>query len=199
MSKFIDLTGQRFGRLVVIEVHHKQKMRNGISVFWLCQCDCGQTKVTNSSRLNSESTKSCGCLQKEFAKKLGKETSKNRLKFGEASFNNVYRQYKRNAKIRNIDFKIEKDIFKKLTKENCFYCNSHPYQIHKAVNRQYGEYIYNGIDRVDSSKGYIEGNVVPCCGVCNIAKKSMSKEEFLSWIEQVYNHSIKNKNVIKGK
>ena len=61
--KFIDLDGQRFGRLTVIR-------RNGISkdryIKWLCQCECGQQLTVKSSSLKSGHTKSCGCLQKEL-------------------------------------------------------------------------------------------------------------------------------------
>lgn len=60
-SKVIDLTGQRFGRLVVLERagHHGSHAR------WLAQCDCGTKKLVASSWLKSH-TKSCGCLQKEM-------------------------------------------------------------------------------------------------------------------------------------
>lgn len=67
-SMLIDLTGQRFGRLVVTE-------QNGVSkrgsVLWLCLCDCGQRPTVNSSHLTRGYTKSCGCLQKETIRKIG--------------------------------------------------------------------------------------------------------------------------------
>jgi hypothetical protein len=37
-----------------------------------------------------------------------------------------------------------------------------------------------GIDRMNSDLGYIEGNMVPCCGICNITKMDYSAEEFIS-------------------
>jgi len=49
---------------------------------------------------------------------------------------------------------------------------------------------YNGIDRVDNSRGYESGNVVSCCGVCNMLKHVLSKEEFLARIEKIYKNSI---------
>lgn len=57
-----DLTGQRFGRLVVIR--RGENSRTG-SVRWLCQCDCGNTKEVYRSALKSGLTKSCGCWQKD--------------------------------------------------------------------------------------------------------------------------------------
>ena len=49
--------------------------------------------------------------------------------------------------------------------------------------------LHNGIDRVDNSKGYHPENCVPCCKTCNIAKQSMSVEEFLAWARRVIGHA----------
>lgn len=61
MSKFVDLTGQRFGRLVVVQF---AEIKNG-QTLWICLCDCGEGKVINGSHLKNGNTQSCGCLQKE--------------------------------------------------------------------------------------------------------------------------------------
>lgn len=63
MGKFIDLTGQRFGRLTVIK---RDINRKGQQAFWICQCDCGNEKSIGSSQLRSGTTQSCGCKKKEF-------------------------------------------------------------------------------------------------------------------------------------
>lgn len=65
--KFIDLTGRRFGRLLVI----KWIGRKNNSSVWLCLCDCGNEKIISSSNLG-RSTKSCGCLNKELTIKRNK-------------------------------------------------------------------------------------------------------------------------------
>lgn len=62
MGSFIDLSGNRFGRLTVIERDHS---KNGKVVFWLCKCDCGKTKSVSGGNLRSGHTKSCGCLKLE--------------------------------------------------------------------------------------------------------------------------------------
>jgi len=59
MSKYRDLTGQKFGRLTVIA---KSKTENGRSA-WLCNCDCGRQSKVQSFDLINGKTKSCGCLQ----------------------------------------------------------------------------------------------------------------------------------------
>lgn len=58
-----DLTGERFGRLTVIE-----RLPN--SSQWKCLCDCGNIIITNTNHLNQGHTRSCGCLQKDRASEV---------------------------------------------------------------------------------------------------------------------------------
>ena len=58
--KFIDLTGKKFGRLMVLH-----PIRGGKRILWECLCDCGNITKTSGPRLNRGETQSCGCLQKE--------------------------------------------------------------------------------------------------------------------------------------
>ena len=68
ISKLIDLTGQKFGRLTVLDFYGSDKRRESI---WRCRCECGNITNVLSSNLRKGYTKSCGCLQKE---KAGKNT-----------------------------------------------------------------------------------------------------------------------------
>ena len=67
MSAKKDLTGQRFGRLIVI----REAGRKCGYVAWLCRCDCGGEVVVTSSHLRSGNTQSCGCLRRERSTKHG--------------------------------------------------------------------------------------------------------------------------------
>lgn len=59
MGKLINLTGQRFGLLTVIERNYEfAKM----AAEWLCKCDCGGTYIARGQRLRSGEIRSCGCL-----------------------------------------------------------------------------------------------------------------------------------------
>ena len=69
MSKIKELSGQRFGRLVVLK-STKERIRRDI--VWLCSCDCGAIKKINGANLKDGSTHSCGCLKKELAAKRGR-------------------------------------------------------------------------------------------------------------------------------
>lgn len=62
MGARIDLTGQRFGRLVVLEFSGYDKNHKAL---WNCKCDCGEQKVVRANELRSGKTHSCGCLHKQ--------------------------------------------------------------------------------------------------------------------------------------
>jgi hypothetical protein len=64
MGKFVDITGQRFGRLVAISGKERDKHRNAL---WTCKCDCGNEVKVILESLKNGCTKSCGCLNKEKA------------------------------------------------------------------------------------------------------------------------------------
>lgn len=78
MPAFIDLTGQRYGRLTVIG--KDLAVKKGKPIRWICQCDCGNIKSIQGANLRSGLTQSCGCLHKEkisldlIGKKFGKLT-----------------------------------------------------------------------------------------------------------------------------
>lgn len=63
----IDLTGQRFGRLVAIE-RAPVNAKNG-NALWVCQCDCGERRVVDGYILRSGKQRSCGCLRRETARR----------------------------------------------------------------------------------------------------------------------------------
>lgn len=64
MNKHIDITGQRFGRLVALS---RNGNGPGRSALWLCICDCGAEVTTRGKFLREGSAQSCGCLRKERA------------------------------------------------------------------------------------------------------------------------------------
>lgn len=62
MGKFIDRTGQKFGRLTLLKRVENNKFNQ---VQWRCKCDCGKEVIVKSYSLTTGQTKSCGCLKKE--------------------------------------------------------------------------------------------------------------------------------------
>jgi hypothetical protein len=106
---------------------------------------------------------------------------------GEASFAHYYHLYKKNADYRNVSFELSKDQFRLLTKGNCFYCGAEPSMLHKRLISN-GAYLCNGVDRVDNAIGYTAENSVPCCTDCNMMKKAMSAEKFVSACRRIVGH-----------
>lgn len=65
MGAFIDLTGMRFGRLIVIRRVENKVSPTKSRPQWLCKCDCGNEVVVTGDNLRIGQTKSCGCYQKD--------------------------------------------------------------------------------------------------------------------------------------
>lgn len=80
MPRLLDITGQRFGRLVVIERATKADNRP----CWKCRCDCGRTITVQGGSLRSGNTKSCGCFRQDTSRAL-------LLKHGHAGRDNASR------------------------------------------------------------------------------------------------------------
>jgi hypothetical protein len=103
---------------------------------------------------------------------------------GESSFARLMRQYKSNAARRSIEFNLSEIEVRTLTKLKCSYCGVEPRQIMQSEDSN-GSYIYNGIDRVDSTKGYFIDNCVPACKTCNKAKSTMSLKDWHDWLDRI--------------
>lgn len=69
MAKFLDLTGQKFGKLEVIKLSRNVKSGKRYRKYWLCKCECGNNKEIRTDCLTGGGVKSCGCLKKEQDKK----------------------------------------------------------------------------------------------------------------------------------
>ena len=180
MSKpIIDLAGQRFGNLTIIKKEGYTKHRN---VRWLCICDCGGKTIASQGNLKQGHVKSCGCAFRTARIRQFKIHPD-----GEAAFNALYCSYKIAAKKHNLEWALTKREVSLLTQMPCYYCGQEPTQIF-GKNRYNGSFLYNGIDRIESNHGYLNDNVVSCCGKCNFAKRKMSLEEFLALVNGIFHN-----------
>lgn len=179
-NKMRDITGMRFGQLVAKEMVGKSVKG---AVLWKCLCDCGKehtTKLAELIRKEPRATKSCGHGRKGQRKPIEA-----------VGLNSIYCAAKANAKYRQIEFNLTKGQFKPLALGNCHYCNKTPSNIFKINNVDNNVFLYSGIDRVDSDKGYITGNVISCCGRCNSMKM---EEHYIKFLKQIY-RIYHNKNL----
>lgn len=130
---------------------------------------------------NCYCSKSCGQKWDYLKHKAG--TEKERARCREKSkrlqhnISNRFQVYKRNAINAGLEFELTKELLAKFTAEPCFYCG-----IETPVN---------GVDRVDSSLGYIKGNMVSCCKYCNRAKSDLTQVAFYEMCARVTkNHPV---------
>ena len=197
--------GYRKERLVV---HNKEQDNKNITVLihnfevkenghYLHKVKCNHCDMVFTTQ-DYSTLQSCGC----------RSGVKNRKGAEEAAFSKQIRSYKNGAKSRKIKWELSDKEALFLMKKNCYYCNKEPYESKayytaarkRSISRgsYFDEEYYRGgiikvmgIDRKDSTKDYTKNNTVPCCTTCNIIKREISYEDFLSTVEAIYNHRIK--------
>jgi hypothetical protein len=77
-TSLVDLTGQKFGKLTVIERAEDYITSSGRKVVaWYCKCDCGKKCVVRSTNLKNGITKSCGCIAQKFRRTKRDTPNKN--------------------------------------------------------------------------------------------------------------------------
>lgn len=185
MSAFVNIAGQKFGRLTAVRVVERLRVPTGTVLIWECLCDCGNKTRVRRTALGV-SVNSCGCLHIDTTRNTGRNNKGKRgLPFGVAAKNKLFDKYKRQAGLRGLSFELSMEQFEKLTQGECYYCGTPPYQTTKEKGSN-GQYTYSGIDRVDNNEGYVFSNCVSCCGVCNKAKMIMTEDEFADWVVRVY-------------
>lgn len=192
-SKITIQSGQKFNRLTALKYEFtKTYGKRNYHYHWSFKCDCGTIFTTSKNSVLKGLTQSCGCLHSEQAAAIYKDIGKRKLVIETSAINKLYASYKHGAESRNYCFEIDKEQFKNIIYKNCYYCDRIPEQI--AYNKSKSDSIfYNGIDRVDNNIGYILSNIVTCCKHCNRAKMSLSRNQFLQLIKDIY-HNLKLNN-----
>lgn len=166
---------------------------------YLCKCVCGKEKIFTSHSLRRSLDLNCGCMNN------ASENHKNRKYDPQTScLRTYYSTYKYSAKNRNLEFKLSFEDCLILFKQNCYYCGDYPVErqtIHpsdiknnknkfKSKNKDKFVLIANGIDRIDSSKGYTIENCQPCCEQCNRMKLDYTQEEFINKVNKIYKNFL---------
>ena len=181
---------EKFNYLTVIGVEHvmkriKTERRNKYCkiTYFICKCICGKQKHILANNVKQGSIKSCGCKKTEITKKkIQKYYTKKYTHPVEGRF---FSDYKCHGK----EFLLSFKEFIKLVNSNCYYCGAVPSLLRGNKTKSRTK-LLNGIDRLDSSIGYVFNNCVPCCTTCNKAKAEMTVEQFRSWIVKIYNNFI---------
>lgn len=175
-SQWIDRTGHTYGFYTVLEFNDDTNK-------WKVECVCGAIREYSGAAITKERAKSCGCKKNYL-------NSKNNSKGKDAVWLSIFHSYRSSAKTRDYTFNLDYDEFKNLCQSNCHYCGTEPSNertrkyIHGSVSIK-----FNGVDRVNNDLNYITTNCVPCCKTCNLAKHSLTTEEFYAWIKQIIKHN----------
>ena len=161
MSKF-EIVGKEFGRLTILE--YAFTTENGKPTF-KCLCSCGKEVHVDQYNLRSGIAQSCGCLRME-------RIASSRA-VPDSGFRGLLQQYQQGAERRSISWELTEEQFRELTASPCYYTGREPSNVFTSSNaharrRKHGlppnpgnTYLYNGVDRLDSSKGYTSDNCVP--------------------------------------
>ncbi len=153
--------------LTAIEVIKGSKGRHPMT---RCICDCGRERIVRSTKLRRGLVTMCAICAKQDAAKRGAETRR-KWTPDELAIADRYSVYKANANKKGFAFEISMEFFFSITAQPCAYCGT-------------TEKI--GIDRIESSTGYLYGNCAPCCADCNYAKRNLSRESFLALVERIH-------------
>lgn len=183
--------GDRINDSYTLIKNYKRIRPYGNEWMWECKCDCGETFICRDVEYVLMRKLGCKhCTQSKI------QSSKSKSEYGishRGLIRRLYREYKRGAEKRNLPFELTEEIFLELILGNCIYCGAEP-DLHDGYSRYMQKteepLKFNGIDRVDTKRGYVEGNVVSCCSKCNYAKHDMTLSDFKEWIMKVYHNLL---------
>lgn len=177
-----DYSGQKFGKLTVLEFH-SYAIKNNKDPRWLCQCECGNTKSVRIRCLKKGTTKTCGLCPKPIGNQHPEWEG-----CGELS-KNLYNTYRHGAKDRGYEFSVSIeylwDLFLKqdrkcaLTGMDIYFPPSYKENKNKTASP----------DRIDNSRGYIEGNIQWVHREINYLKSDMENDHFIKICKMVAAHN----------
>lgn len=172
----------------VLSIDQEETAKNSRHTKYFVQCKkCGKIFSRRASVIR-QSLNSIVCSN---CRKLRNNKPLNVIRYKE------YCYYRSGAKHRNLEWNLTEEQFANLINKNCFYCGELPSK-RQSVSYKTDYELVNGIDRIDSTKGYTIDNCVPCCSKCNLMKNNLKKEDFLQHISKIYNFSISSTTIPKG-
>ena len=189
----IDMSGKIYNSWRVIEFAETIKSVG----YWKAEClKCNKNYKVHGPNVRfgkSKNCSNCGCKNSSSIR-TGVPRRKTTAK--ETAEKYLYTQLKTSATKREIVWNISHDEMLKLIYDNCVYCGTEPkskcepLKNHGLAQKtlEGATITRNGIDRVDSSKGYTQENVVTCCETCNRMKLDHDTNDFKQHIAKIAKH-----------
>lgn len=180
-----DLSGERFGWLLVLRRGEPKRFKSsrGNTSTWVCLCDCGNEVTYYQCGLVTGGSTSCGCRRRLS---LAGMMSKHRGLLSGTYWCSV----RKNAKLRQIELAITQEdawlLYVKqkglcaITGTQLIMDPAHGTNVDKRVTIQTAS-----LDRIDSNKGYVAGNVRWVHYRVNLMRLDMSDSEFIEWCDLV--------------
>lgn len=159
-------SGYKFGCWTV------QWVKKGAPSQWVCQCSCGRRATFNSYYVRYRLVKSLVCRCYEHSPEAIRRSY----------LQGAYRTYVSQAARKGRAWNLSREQVMKLFESPCVYCSALPPVTLRWGGANVGR---NGIDRIDSTRGYEPDNVVACCWTCNTAKNDQTLEEWNAWIDRL--------------
>ena len=180
MISYADRLNETFGHLTAIKLSGKLSTGQRLGIF---QCTCGETCETAFAQVVRLRKTDCG-------------GDTHRLPKGVAARGGLLTAVKGSAKKRGYEYAISDEFAFDLFDGDCHYCGRPPSRLTPLSRSKYrGQFLYNGIDRVNNSEGYIIGNVVSCCSTCNYAKRDMPYLGFLDYLDVVTSYRLEKREL----
>lgn len=168
-SKNEDLTGQRFSRLLVLELDYRE---HGKESYWKVQCDCGTVKTVRARSIRTGRVMSCGCYSKEYSQQVRK------YKLIERNKKNIGKNHHNwNSELTDEDRKRRRDvnILKILSRQTferdnfiCYCCNKTKTVLNAHHILPYHKY---------KDLRYDINNLITLCKSCHVSYHSKYKKD----------------------
>lgn len=167
---------KKFGKLTVLPYVGKRENRK--ELFVLTVCDCGKETLQPPYELQKGFVSSCGCARQEKDSYFNQKNHDGNVAFKYGSKRH-YTNSKRGALKRGYTFTLTYEQFRNvILGQQCYYCANPA----------------TGLDRISSNMGYETDNIVACCKICNRMKNTLSQENFLEAIKQIYHKHFGTNN-----
>jgi hypothetical protein len=178
-----DLIGKRFNKIVILKCEGLKQVGKSRRTLWACKCDCGKEFKSTIYDFIRGHKKSCGC----YLYATGANSPQWRG-FGDISKND-WTGLKRGAKDRNLIFNISIEYAWELFKQQNNKCSLSDILLEfSTVSKEHEQTA--SLDRIDSSQGYIRGNVQWVHKHINVMKQDMSDDTFIWWCKKVASFKI---------